>query len=323
MSKNLAKKSGFVWMNPAKSSAQNAQQVLPAAPKPKTRDLGMDGFSEPEQLAIIEASVPSPYLETWVTVTPAMANDWLTNRNTKNRPMGERRIRAIAADIQHGRYGRTHQGVAFNILGVLADGQHRLAAICLADIPVTMRVTFGLPEESINNIDANLNPRSAGDIMSMQGVVKGKSVAAMARSICIMETGNDTPSFAILQETYNRFRDDIEWVRPWIHRGERKSLTAHICAAFAYAHSVHPEETAAVLHMVGTGLNIGAGSAASAIVSAIAFGRERQSVSNVETMRKILRALQVHVSGGSLMKLQDTPLGLRYFQDARIALGKT
>lgn len=137
---------GFAWLESAKRPAP-VQQVLTPQPKAKAKEI--DGFTVEEQCAILDAVKDAPHVEMWVLITPEMANDWLTSRNTKNRPISERRARAIAADIEHNRYGRTHQGVAFNVLGILADGQHRLAAICIAGVPVLMRVTFGLPEESI------------------------------------------------------------------------------------------------------------------------------------------------------------------------------
>src|SRR5262245_38335319 len=48
----------------------------------------------------------------------------------------------------------TGQGISFLISGNVGDGQHRLAAIVLADQPIEVTVTFGMTEDAIIALDA-------------------------------------------------------------------------------------------------------------------------------------------------------------------------
>ena len=100
------------------------------------------------------------------TVTPLMAAKWLDQTNTKNRRLSDPRVSNLAKEITSGNWHFNHQGIAFYSNGVLADGQHRLAAIVRANTPIKILVTKGLPVESGLGID-NHRPRSVGDIIKV------------------------------------------------------------------------------------------------------------------------------------------------------------
>jgi hypothetical protein len=73
------------------------------------------------------------------TITPAKAAEWL-EANTTNRPVSRTVVRSFAEAMKRGEWIVTHQGIAFDVSGVLIDGQHRLAAVLDADVPVAMTV---------------------------------------------------------------------------------------------------------------------------------------------------------------------------------------
>ncbi len=73
------------------------------------------------------------------TVTPRRAAEYL-ERNTANRPLSKRTVREFAEAMRRGEWRVTHQGIAFDTEGALVDGQHRLAAIIEADLPVETTV---------------------------------------------------------------------------------------------------------------------------------------------------------------------------------------
>ncbi|HEY5050458.1 MAG TPA: hypothetical protein VII50_06125, partial [Acidothermaceae bacterium] len=62
------------------------------------------------------------------TITPAKAAEWL-EANTTNRPVSRTVVRSFAEAMKRGEWIVTHQGIAFDVSGVLIDGQHRLAAV--------------------------------------------------------------------------------------------------------------------------------------------------------------------------------------------------
>jgi hypothetical protein len=69
----------------------------------------------------------------------------------------------------NGNWVLTHQGIAISKSGKLIDGQHRLAAVVKANVPVEMMVFSGLDDESIFAIDQS-RPRSKFDAIKIGGL---------------------------------------------------------------------------------------------------------------------------------------------------------
>lgn len=99
--------------------------------------------------ALIEMQLPAlscPNIKReQVLITPAMAEDWLKTRNTRNRNISKKRVDAIARDIRAGHWRLSNITIAILENGVLGDGQHRLLAIVQANIPVVAFVETGWP----------------------------------------------------------------------------------------------------------------------------------------------------------------------------------
>jgi hypothetical protein len=77
-----------------------------------------------------------------VTITPARAAELLA-ANSTNRPLSRAVVHGFAEAMRRGEWMVTHQGIAFDVHGVLVDGQHRLAAIIDADQSVELTVFTG------------------------------------------------------------------------------------------------------------------------------------------------------------------------------------
>ena len=101
-------------------------------------------------------------------VTPDMARRWLAQNTSNNRPLSQATVQLYARDMREGRWQLTHQGIAFNPTGELVDGQHRLHAIVMADIPIEMTVARGFRIEYDSPIDQGRN-RSTAAIMHRSG----------------------------------------------------------------------------------------------------------------------------------------------------------
>lgn len=86
-------------------------------------------------------------------ITPEMARYYLECNTAKNRPINPSRVANWVRTIRDGEWILTHQGAAFSTADELLDGQHRLAAIVEAGIPVQMMVTTGLDPESFRAMD--------------------------------------------------------------------------------------------------------------------------------------------------------------------------
>lgn len=112
-------------------------------------------------------------------ITPDTAREYM-QKNTNNRPLSRGQVEALARDIREGLWRQTHQGIAFDIEGNLADGQHRLAAIIEAETPIYLLVARGVPLDAKKVLDVG-RKRTVGDMLAMDGVKNTMILASIAR----------------------------------------------------------------------------------------------------------------------------------------------
>src|SRR3954447_16063377 len=105
----------------------------------------------------------------------------MLDANTTNRPLSRTVVRAFAEAMSRGDWMVTHQGIAFDINGVLVDGQHRLAAIVEADVPVEMTVFTEVEEGTFDVLDTGKR-RNAADVLAIEGEKSSTMLAAMVRT---------------------------------------------------------------------------------------------------------------------------------------------
>jgi hypothetical protein len=128
-----------------------------------------------------------------LTITPRFASMVLeryapAETNRHRRPAHVKRFAQI---IRDGRWEpETHQGIAFRLDGILSDGQHRLAAVVAAGIPIRVDVTYGQPDRVFRVIDQN-TPRGAADLVVIAGldIKQPANAAAAARLLMMIERG--------------------------------------------------------------------------------------------------------------------------------------
>lgn len=130
-------------------------------------------------------------------ITPQWAKQVLETRNIQNRNISERVVDKYANDMLAGNWCLTHQGIAFDVNGDLLDGQHRLAAIVKANVPVKMLVTSEIPSTFKNNghttsvftaIDG-LKPRTNATGLELLAYKNSKLVASIARCAVMVANG--------------------------------------------------------------------------------------------------------------------------------------
>ena len=151
------------------------------------------------------------------TITPARATELLKN-NKGNRPLKYRVVASLARDIQNGNFKTTHQGISIGLDGRLLDGQHRLAACVLADTPITVYVTYDMPEELMTFVDAGVS-RSFADRASLSGAfrdepaLRDSSTSAMLNEL-IHENLNSNlrATDPELSAVIGAFHDDVLFV---------------------------------------------------------------------------------------------------------------
>ncbi|HZC52509.1 MAG TPA: hypothetical protein VE441_08440 [Mycobacterium sp.] len=123
------------------------------------------------------------------TITPAKAEEMLAT-NTANRPVSRSTVRAFAEAMRRGDWLVTHQGIAFDSNGVLVDGQHRLAAIIEADLPVEMTVFSEVAPDTFDVLDTGKR-RNAADVLAIEGERSTILLAAMVRSVWLYDNRRD------------------------------------------------------------------------------------------------------------------------------------
>jgi hypothetical protein len=123
------------------------------------------------------------------TITPARAAEMLV-ANTTNRPVSRSVVRGFAEAMRRGDWMVTHQGIAFDRKGVLVDGQHRLAAIVEADVPVAVTVFTEVDEGTFDVLDTGKR-RNAADVLAIEGEKSTTMLAAMVRTVWLYRNRPD------------------------------------------------------------------------------------------------------------------------------------
>ena len=123
------------------------------------------------------------------TITPRKAAE-LLGANTTNRPISKSVVRSFAEAMRRGEWIVTHQGIAFDVNGVLIDGQHRLAAIVEADVPVEVTVFTDVEDGTFDVLDTGKR-RNAADVLAIEGEKSSTMLAAMVRTVWLFENRPD------------------------------------------------------------------------------------------------------------------------------------
>ena len=95
-------------------------------------------------------------------VTPEEAQRWLDAKDG-NRPISNRVVLDYARQMKEGWWQDNPQCISFNTHGKLIDGQHRLSAIVLINMPIKMNIIWDAPPQSFHILDRGL-PRSVSFI---------------------------------------------------------------------------------------------------------------------------------------------------------------
>lgn len=151
-------------------------------------------------------------------ITPDKAQRWLDETNTHNRPLSAGQVRQFADAMVRGDWKVTHQGIGFDSSGTLIDGQHRLAAVVEAGIPVEMTVFTDVPTETFDVLDTGRR-RGASDALAIEGEHNSRLLAAMVRIVYQYENkpegswnrGNTVTNHQIVEalEQHSKLREYI------------------------------------------------------------------------------------------------------------------
>lgn len=258
---------------------------------------------------------------TFVDVSPNVAQAWLATRNELNRTISEGPVQKYASDMSEGRWSLTHQCIAFDSLGNLIDGQHRLSAVIQSGCTIKFAVAKYLNQEVAERAKMTCDTgrtKTVGCVLEMSAVTPkgtGKSVAAVVAAISEIMNGDRRLSPDQVRAEYVKRKEAIDWSVDAMPVNE---FSAPIRAAFVYAYPVDREKVKTLATMLREKCGYEQGSAAHVFVKShedmrgLARGGTdlRKNV-----MLKALRLIQLHIEGQpGPLKLQITMAGADYFK---------
>ncbi len=123
----------------------------------------------------IAASKKTPSAEV-VTLTPVLA-ELLLERNPVNRPIGNRNLDAVKADIASKRFEFNGESIVVAKTGNLIDGQHRCQGVIATGLSIETVIVFGPKEEARYTIDIGKS-KTAANFLQMLGWKDNNNLAA-------------------------------------------------------------------------------------------------------------------------------------------------
>jgi hypothetical protein len=151
----------------------------------EAEDVGLEWLISPH---------PRPWMR-WANITPEIAAKILKDHNADNRPLSAAVVQHYRDIILAGLWHLTHQGLAFDVRGMLQDGQHRLNAIVeagkLMDEPLVVpaAVFVGMPMENFKAIDEGAL-RTARQLFSKGGEKNTGSLQTCVRLVYYYQDGD-------------------------------------------------------------------------------------------------------------------------------------
>lgn len=144
-------------------------------------------FVQPDEVPLEEILAPHPAPKVYrVLVTSPMAQVMLS-RNTRNRRPRASDITYYGNAMNEGAWLLTHQPIAFDVNGVLIDGQQRLGGIVESGVAADLFIMCGMPPESFEVVDTH-RKRTAADMLHVQGETQETRLAAVCRLLWMFDT---------------------------------------------------------------------------------------------------------------------------------------
>ncbi len=252
------------------------------------------------------------------TVTPELADLWLTKHNNINRNLSQSTVDSYALDMKNGRWALTHQGIAFDTDGNLQDGQHRLWAIVLSGVTLQMNVARGVPVEdstsgtnlkTMDAIDRN-RVRTTGQQMSLShGIKNGNVVAAALRGVALIiapTAGGRRLSTASSLFLYDHFGKDVEAVIEVMNSAPLR--VSHITAPLTMYHHGEKDKALALCAQLNTLENM----SYAARTMRKNLDQMRGALRNEKGLRMVSRCVMAFHNNEPIQKVHDDTKGQEF-----------
>lgn len=125
-------------------------------------------------------------------VGPDLAKLWLSS-SPGNRDLRKWWVEQLAAQMKAGNWQISPQGIAFDEVGALLDGHHRLEAVVLSGVTVKMLVMTGFPRSSYLVLDQGVK-RTISDVTE---IPSKESEAIILAAKIMLSSGRVTPNVCL------------------------------------------------------------------------------------------------------------------------------
>lgn len=106
----------------------------------------------------------------------------LLEHNQLNRPLRDRHVRRIAAQILEDKWRYNGDTIKVAETGDVLDGQHRLWAVIEAKKPITTIIVRGIERDAFATIDTIRQTRNGSDVLALSGAANYRTITASALS---------------------------------------------------------------------------------------------------------------------------------------------
>jgi hypothetical protein len=175
----------------------------------------------------------------WGLITPELAKEYLKRNIANFRKFSEATVDKYIDELINGYWMTNHQGIAFDVNNVLADGQHRLTAIIRTGIPIYMPVTFELPPVSKMTMDQG-KKRTTNDALGGEGIsLCGSSLSGIIKCAVIGVLGTNRTALTIHESKKYalRLHSGLVFINETFYKGKKiaKITTAPVMGAILRA----------------------------------------------------------------------------------------
>jgi hypothetical protein len=248
------------------------------------------------------------------TVTPAMAQEILSREapsHLRNRNVSGTHVGKIARMIETGKWD-PHVGMLhINKHGILLNGQHRMRAVVQSGKNVQVLVLYNCPDAVMVDVDQEALKRSFRHILAMRGVNNAALTSAVCSVLYMIENGGHIlPSHTELDNLYVKFGTSVDFCI--LRFSGCRRYPAPVIGAFAYTYSKFPTLITELATQLVSTIGRTAGGSAVALDKAVDGTYNYSGSERSALMRKTLRAIQLHVEGKKVGKLQDSMEGLNW-----------
>lgn len=118
----------------------------------------------------------------YITITPDLAKDIITNRNSFNRRVKKNQVKYLTSLMEKGQFhpynAETLKFTGSFETGRMIDGQHRILAIINSGKTYELAVATNVDERLFTTIDRGIG-RSDGDMFEVKGIPNARNIASM------------------------------------------------------------------------------------------------------------------------------------------------